>query len=200
LTGNRLLLAEHDGRRITERDRQGRILWKYETPESPVACQRLSNGNTLVATYHAIVEVTREGRSLFEYKSDERIYHAQRLSNGNTLLVHAGGQIVEVLPSGRPARSIAAGDTSNWASVELLQSGRLLVCRCSAHQVVELDAAGKVVWKADVPWPTWASRLKNGNTLVASANSGLLVELDRQGKTAWSKEDKESRPCRFRRY
>src|SRR5262249_21049229 len=51
LPGGRFLVAEYYTSRVTERDREGKIVW--ESPRlngNTVAAQRLTNGNTLIAT------------------------------------------------------------------------------------------------------------------------------------------------------
>src|SRR5262249_57273984 len=47
LPGNRILVAEYNGRRVSERDLKGNILWKKEgLPGNPTNAQRLATGNT----------------------------------------------------------------------------------------------------------------------------------------------------------
>src|SRR5262249_25603864 len=48
LPGDRVLVAEHDANRVSERDRKGEVLWERKV-EGPVMAQRLPNGNTFVA-------------------------------------------------------------------------------------------------------------------------------------------------------
>ncbi len=66
LPGNRVLIAEYKGRRITERDFQGNILWQKEgLAGEPVNCQRLPNGNTFIATETELLEVDRAGKTVW---------------------------------------------------------------------------------------------------------------------------------------
>jgi len=51
--GRPLLSAEHYGNRVTERDvHTSKVVWEYKIPR-PVVAQRLSNGNTFIATHRA---------------------------------------------------------------------------------------------------------------------------------------------------
>jgi HEAT repeat protein len=200
LPGGRVIIAEINANRVTERDRQGQILFEAKFDNSPMACQRLPNGNTFVATYTEIAEVTREGKTVYSYrKPDQRIYYAHKLRNGNIIYVTAQGQIYELTEAGKEVRRVQAGDTSNWGSVELLPNGNFLVARCGLHQVVEIDPTGKELWKVDVQWPTWAKKRSNGRVLVASAHDGQVVEFDRDGKAVW-RQKLTGRPCRVHRY
>lgn len=194
----RMLLAEINNNRVTERDRTGKILWEKQTDNAPMSSQRLANGNVFIATYTELLEVTPEGKTVSSIrKPDSKIYCARKLRNGNILYVISGGLVIELDAEGKELRSIPAGDTSNWGSVEPLPNGHFLVCRCSRHEVVEIDAAGKEVWRCGAEWPTWAYQNRNGRVLVACAHSGQLIEFDRDGKEVW-KQKLTGRPCRIR--
>jgi HEAT repeat protein len=199
LPGGRVLLAEHNGGKVTERDRTGKVIWQHDLP-SARACQRLPNGNTFMANFNELIEVDKTGKEVYRHKiAAGQLYDAKKLRNGNILYVTSGGEAIEVNVKGEQVRKVPAGDTSNWGSVELLANGHYLVCRCSKYEIVEIDAAGKEVWKAKAEWPTWATRLPNGHTLVACAHSGTLVEFDRAAKEVWQWKV-EGRPCRLKRY
>jgi hypothetical protein len=200
LRNGRVLIAEYNANLVTERDRDGTIRFEKQVNASPVSCQRLPNGNTFIATRSELLEVTPEGKTVYSYPAKGGAIHfGQKLRNGHILYVHTGNQIVELDTTGKEVRTIAAGNTSNWGSVELLPNGHFLVARCSVHQVVEIDATGKELWTCSAQWPTWAGRRPNGRTLVACANSGVVLEFDRDGKELW-KQSLTGRPCRVRRY
>src|SRR5262249_32279912 len=65
LPGGRLLIAECQGFVVTERDREGKVLWSHNVDNYPVSCLRLANGNTFIATYTELAEVTRDGKVLY---------------------------------------------------------------------------------------------------------------------------------------
>jgi HEAT repeat protein len=200
LPSGRVLLAEINVNRVTERDRQGKVLFTRNLEHSPMTAQGLANGNVFIATYHELLEVTPAGQTVYSYRKPEhRIYCAQKLRNGHILYVSATGLLVELDREGRQVRTVPAGDTSNWGSVELLPNGHFLVCRCGQHEVVEIDTDGKTLWRGRAEWPTWACHRANGHVLVACAHSGQVLEFDRTGKEVW-KQKLTGRPCRVRRY
>lgn len=198
LPNGHLLVAEINQNRVTERDRTGRIHWEFKTNDSPMTAQRLRNGNIFIATYTEFMEVTPESKILFRQKiPGEQIYCAQRLSNGIILLVTSAGHLVEMNSVGKRIRTIPCGDTSNWGSVEKLQNGHYLVCRCGKHEVVELDQEGNVQMRLAVEWPTWAGVSYSGTIQIACANSGQVIEVSRLGKELW-RHSSQNRPSRFR--
>jgi hypothetical protein len=200
LPGSRVLTAEINSKKVVERDKEGKILWEYKTAEAPMSCQRLTNGNTFIATYHELLEVSADSRKIWSIpRAGPNIYSGEKLPGGSLLTVDRTGTITELDTTGKVLRTVAAGDTSNWGSVERLRNGHFLVARCGRHQVVELDDEGKELWKVDIQWPTWACRLPNGRTLVACANSGQVAEFDREGKKVWE-QALPGRPARCRRY
>lgn len=199
LPGGRLLVAECQGFVVTERDREGKVLWSHNVDNYPVSCQRLANGNTFIATYTELAEVTRDGKVVYAYKRPGSIYCAEKLRNGHIVYAHAGGQIVELDATGKEMRSLALRGLSAWASVEVLPSGRFLVSQYSLNRVVEVDASGKVYWECSASTPAFATRLRNGNTLIACTEGRYVVEVDRSGQEVW-KQTTLGRPFRVRRH
>jgi hypothetical protein len=205
LPGGRLLIAERHANRITERDRKGEILWEIKTKGDPVTCQRLSNGNTFIATHNELMEVAHDKKPVYSYTPSEYIYAATRLRNGHIIYAHNQQGIVELDAAGKQVRKVPCphqGDGGGvWLGVELLPSGRFLVAIYGEDKVVEMDTAGKRHWEASVKSPTYPYRLRNGHTLVPSADGHKVVELDRQGKEVWSvASEGGGRPFRVRRY
>src|SRR5262249_26392023 len=113
------------------------------------------------------------------------IYNATKLRNGNIVMAQSNNQIIELDPMGRTIATVTVADTSGWASVEKLPTGRYLVALYSGGRVVEVDATGKVFWTAKVESAGHATRLRNGNTLVASIEGRRIVEIDPSGKEVW---------------
>ncbi len=66
LPGGRVLIAERNAQRVTERDHQGKVLWRHSASGNPIACQRLPNGNTLIATFRELYEVTIDQKPRFQ--------------------------------------------------------------------------------------------------------------------------------------
>jgi hypothetical protein len=201
LPNGHVLLAEINSRKVTERDREGKVVFEKQVAESPMTCRRLPSGNTFIATYHEVLEIDRQGTPVYSLaRPGASIYCAQKLRTGNILTLDSGGQLIELTTEGKEVRRVAAGDTSNWGGFEILPNGHFVVARCGLHQVVEIDAAGKETgFKVNIEWPTWAGRLSNGRTLVACAHSGQVAEFDRAGNRVWEMK-LDGRPCRLRRY
>jgi hypothetical protein len=198
LPGGRLLIAEYTGSRVTERTRDGQILWEQRVNGNPVNCQRLANGNTFIATYNEILEVTREGRNVFSVQRPVNVYCAEKRRNGNILCLQSNGQIIELDPTGKELRTVSGGNTAGWGSLELLANGRFLVSQYNLNKVVELDAEGKAYFDCSVAQPASATRLPNGNTLVADTQNRRILEFDRSGAKVWEQAT-QGRPFRVRR-
>lgn len=204
LPGGRVLIAERNANRVTERDHQGKILWQHHAPGNPIACQRLPNGNTLIATFRELYEVTIDQQKVFSHADRREYRHALKLPNGHVLYVTRNGLLVEMdaaskheVRTVRPA-NYAAGATY-WASLELLPNGRYLLALGGASRVIEMDASGKLHWECTVPSAVFATRLRNGNTLIASFEERCLIEMDRAGKEV-KRQTLRGRPFAARRY
>jgi hypothetical protein len=191
-----VLLAETEDRQVTERTWQGRLVWKHQVADMPVSCRRLANGNTFIATHSELLEVTRQGKAVYSFrKPGAAIFSARKLPGGHILYIHNKGKVVEIDRTGKEVRSIPAGDTDGWASFEQLPNGRFLIAQYKHSKVLEIDAAGKVLWECTVVTPAHATRLANGHTLVASSTANKVVELDAAGKLV-SQRTTKGRPVR----
>ncbi|MEM7784583.1 MAG: DUF1080 domain-containing protein [Planctomycetota bacterium] len=97
LKGNRTLIGCTNGNRVIEVDRKGEIVWSISNEDLPEpliddACgvQRLSNGNTVITSYHAsgdrvkLLEVTPDKKVVWKFDGlDSGFHHFQILtSNG----------------------------------------------------------------------------------------------------------------------
>jgi hypothetical protein len=200
LPGGRLLVAEGSADVVTERDREGKVLWSHRTGGYATTGRRLPNGNTLISGYSEITEVTRDHKVVFSYKArGGSIYRAQRLRDGH-LLFASNGQVVEIDRAGRQVHAVnIPGGTGIWTHVEPLPNGHYLVAQYSANKVIELDKAGKVHWQVTVRTPSSASRLPNGRVLVSAMDERRVVEFDRTGKEAWARKT-DGRPFLVRRH
>ena len=204
LPGGRVLIAERNATRVSERDHSGKVLWEHRATGNPIACQRLPNGNTLVATFNELYEVTPDQKKVFSHTHRMGFRHAAHLPNGHIVFITGHGQVVELDSSGRrelrtirPANH-SAGATY-WASVEPLPNGRYLLALGGTNRAVEIDAAGQIQWECRVPRAVYATRLRNGHTLIAAFDGRFVVEVDRDGKEV-SKQELRGRPFLVRRY
>lgn len=198
LPTGRLLIAEHNSSRITERNRDGQVIWEHGVTGNPVSAQRLPNGNIFFATYTELTEITREGKIVWSHQKPHSIYCAQKLPNRHILFIHSNGNIVELDALGKELRSVPAGNTSGWGSVELLANGHFLIALYNVNKVREIDENGKVYLECNVPQATFATRLPNGNTLAADSQNRQIIEFDQLGKVV-SRQVVPGRPFRVRR-
>lgn len=183
---NRVLVAEYLGRRVTERDFAGNILW--EIPQNlPIGCQRLPGGDTFIVTRTQLVIVDREKRTLFShFHQNGSISAATRLRDGSMVLVASTGQCHWLDSQGRETKQFPVGYVyATGGSIEVLPNRHVLVPLYRDGKVAEFDLDGKMVWQVATPNPVSASRLPNGNTLVVSITQ-RIIEIDRQGQTVWN--------------
>ncbi len=188
LPGGRVLIAEHSGQRVTERDLTGAIKWQQAVKGgNPIACQRLPNGNTFIATYHEVMEVTPTHRTVYLHNRGpgNYLFSAQKLPSGRIVCMTAQGTIVELdAVSGRQVRMVNLLQ-GGWCGVESLAGGKFLVALMASGQIREVDASGKALAQWFFPGAFRATRLPGGHTLVASMTTRRVAELDRSGKTVW---------------
>ncbi len=200
LPGNRVLVAEHGGMKVSERDLKGQVLWEHRTPNNPVCCQRLPNGNTFIATYNNLMEVTRDGKVVYNHsQTQDTIYCAQKLRNGNIVFVGSRGTLTEIDEKGKQLKSFNVGtQNSGWTTVEPLPGGHYLVPSQASNKVAEFDGEGKKLREVNASQPNAAVRLPNGNYLVSSNNTSMVQEVDRNGKVVWEQR-LQGRPFRVKR-
>ena len=67
LGATRVLVAEYQGGRVTERDTKGDVKWEYACGGNPFAVQRLPNGNTFIAMQGRLIEVDRNKNEVWSY-------------------------------------------------------------------------------------------------------------------------------------
>jgi hypothetical protein len=198
LPGNRVLIAEYRGSRVTERDFQGTIHWQAQVSR-PIDCQRLPNGHTFISSRNQLLVVDRDGKPVLTHNRPRYdIAAARRLRDGKMVLLTTTRTCVLLDATGRELKSFGIGNVQLYCGFEVLPNQHVLVPQLTDNRVVEYDADGKPVWEAKTPFPTSAMRLPNGNTLIASANVQKVVEVDRDGKEVWSYRV-EGRPWRARR-
>src|SRR5262249_28378043 len=156
----RILVAEHDAGRVTERDLKGEIKWEYKT-EEPLAAQRLPNGNTFVVSRRQLVELDKDGKTeVFSYaRPDGGLFmKAQKLRNGDIACVVQLGvtHFVRLTPDGKDYREAGRFPvmvSTSGGRIDVLPGGHVLVPELPNNRVVEYDAAGKEVRTLEVEQP-----------------------------------------------
>ncbi len=189
------------------------------------AFQRLDNGVTMIAESGngRIVEVDRAGKIVHEIPltlehpdphRDTRM--VRRLDNGNYLVCHEGdGKVREYDRTGKVVwsytldlgnRPRAPGHGPEGHGTEVygalrLKNGNTLVAGGNNNRVLEVDAAGKIVWSIDqkelpgitLAWVTTLHALPNGNVIVGNCHAGpenpQLFEVTRDKKVVWTFRD-----------
>jgi len=192
LPGDRVLIAEHDGGRVTERNRKGEVLWERKI-DMPIVAQRLPDGHTFIATRSQLMELDRGGKVVFNHfpPGGELIMRAQKLRNGDIALVQSNGGVgntrfVRLDAKGRELKSFPVNVRTSGGRIDVLPNGHVIVPENMTNRVVEMDGDGKEVWKVEIDRPIMALRLANGNTLITSMSEGIgAVEFDRTGKQVW---------------
>lgn len=192
LPGDRVLVAEHNASRVTERTKDNKIVWEKKV-DSPLVSQRLPNGNTFIATRTQLLEVDAKGNEVFTYTrpGGEVIMRAQKLRNGDIAMITQQGvmgvtRFVRMNQAGKDLSGFGVDVRTSGGRVDVLPNGHVLIPENGNNRVVEHDAQGKIVWEATVEQPIMAMRLPNGNTMVTSMNTDIgAVELDRRGKELW---------------
>jgi predicted secreted protein len=194
LPGDRLLSAEHNGDRVTERNvKNGEVVWEYKITH-PLVAQRLPGGNTFIASQAGLREVNPAGKTVWEYAPSEgaTIMRAQKLRNGEIAMVTLLGasRFVQLNRDGKTEkRSFLVNLQTSGGRIDVLPNGNVIVPENANNRVIELEPNGpvaKVVWEATVDLPVAAYRLSNGHTMVTSMNPAKgAVELDRAGKEVW---------------
>jgi outer membrane protein assembly factor BamB len=197
---------------VREVTREGREVWNYvsECPQV-LGCERLSNGNTLVAEQGPCraVEVNPQGKvvRVTPLKTSTENYHLQvrnvhQLPNGNILAAHEGeGAVREVDREGKVVWEYR--DVENAGDAQRLKNGNTLISCGTQKRVLEVTPDGKVAWEFGAPDApelnfTWASsiqQLKNGNLLIGNFLRGQegkgahAFEVTREKQVVWKYSD-----------
>jgi hypothetical protein len=187
----RVLVAEHQANRVTERNLKGEIVWK-KAVEGPLAAQRLPNGNTFITTQNQLLEVDKNGKEVFSYMRPDgaEFMRATKLRNGDiACIVNLGVQrFVRLTPTGRGIKEVKSWGVqvrTSGGRLEVLPNGHVLIPEMDNNRVVEYDADGQNVWEVAVDQPIAAVRLPNGNTLITLMRQKSAIEVDRAGKEVW---------------
>lgn len=181
LPGERVLIAEYDARRVTERNFKGVILWEKQFTEPPTRVQRMSDGRVMVTSRSWIRYVDRAGRETEIYRSQVELVSARRFRNGDVGLVLAGNRFIVLDSTGKEKQTLPAQGVQIVSCLDVLPNGHYIVANYGGDKVIEYDRQGKPVWEASVASPLSPVRLSNGNTLVSSQDN-FWAEYDRQGK------------------
>jgi hypothetical protein len=192
LPGDRILIAEQAGNRVTERNTKGEILWQKQVSD-PLVAQRLPTGNTFIANRTQILEVDRDGKEVFTWapRNGELVMRAQRLPSGEVATILSApdrntSRFVRLDPTGAAELQSYPVEVHTFGGrFDVLPNRRVLIPQMRNSRVVEHDARGKIVWEMPAEQPIVAVRLADGHTLVTSMTQQRAVEMDAKGKEVW---------------
>jgi len=192
LPGNRVLVAMQNGRRVSELDFRGKVLWEQTIDDGPVSVMRLPNGNTFIATMERVMEVRRDGEVVYSYTCDPdtTISDANKLSDGRIAIISTGndrsaGSLILLSPGGKELKRI---EVDSSGALEAQPNGHVLVSQTATGRITEFDAKGKKALDLKVEGAWMATRLPDGNLLVAKKNEKKMVKIDPKGKVIFEHE------------
>jgi Domain of Unknown Function (DUF1080) len=196
-------------REITSR---GETVFDYVSNSTQVfGCERLANGNTLVAEQGPCqaVEVNPKGEIVHvtplhtsEPNAHLHVRNVHQLANGNILAAHEGeGAIREVDPSGKVVWEYTG--VTNTGDAQRLANGNTLIACGTQKRLIEVSPDKKVVWEfkaEDAPevnltWVSSFQQLKNGNILIGNFLRGQegkgahAFEVTRDKRVVWKWDD-----------
>ncbi len=197
---------------VREVTRKGDEVWNYVSRCPQVlGCERLANGNTLVAEQGPCqaVEVNPKGEvvRVTPLKTSHESYHLQvrnvhKLPSGNILAAHEGeGAVREVDVAGNVVWEYTG--VENAGDAQRLANGNTLISCGTQKRVLEVTRDKTIAWQftaADAPdlnitWVSSIQQLPNGNILVGNFVRGQegrgahAFEVTRDKKVVWKWDD-----------
>lgn len=184
LPGERVLVAEHDLRRVTERNLQGDILWEKKLLGNPMQVERLPNGNTFIVCRDRLVEVSRTGREVLSIvRPTGDLYTARRLRDGSIACLSNQGRYFRVDAKGKELSSFRIVNGLGHLGNDILPSGGVLIPISWQNKITEYDRDGKIVKEHAFNQPASVQRLSTGGLLLVNQQwPPRLIELDRGGQ------------------
>ena len=196
-------------REITSR---GETVFDYVSKSHQVfGCERLANGNTLVAEQEPCqaVEVNPKGEIVHVTPLTTKVegFHLQvrnvhKLENGNILAAHEGeGAVREVDPQGKVVWEYTG--VTNTGEAQRLANGNTLICCGTQKRLIEVTPDKQIAWEfkaedapeLNITWVSSVQQLKNGNLLVGNflrgqeGNGAHAFEVTRDKKVVWKWAD-----------
>ena len=187
IPGNRVIVAELNTNRVTEREiATGKEIWG-QTIFQPINLQRLSNGHIVAVGRNQIIELDRNHKLVATINRPAGdIVAGTKLRNGNFLAVTNQGVMITHDKDGKVVKTITGPRPNYYSTVQQLHNGKLLITQ--ARNVVEVDPeSGKIESQVAVISPSCAQKLPNGNILVASQNNFAqpVYEINPKGEIGW---------------
>jgi HEAT repeat protein len=184
LPNNKILVTEQGANRVTERDTKGNISWEKSAP-NPFCCQRLANGNFLIASRNKISEVEKNGNEIFNFQiPNETILAAAKTRGNDFALLTYNGTFLRVDSKGSEISRTRIPFPTNFGinGGAITQNDRVLVSIPTVNKIMEFDFNGQPTWEATVTTPGIPAKLPNGNVVAPSLNGSKFVEIRMDGK------------------
>lgn len=196
---------------VCEINRKGEEVWKYVSScEQVLGCERLANGNTLLAEQGPCraVEVNRDGKIVHvtplttnEKPAHRQVRNIHRLPNGNILACHeADATVREVDSTGKVVWEYPG--VENVFEAQRLENGNTLISCGTQKRLIEVTPDKQIAWEfgannapeLNLTWVTSIQQLSNGNLLVGNFLRGQegkgadAFEVTRDKKVVWKWE------------
>lgn len=183
LSGNKILVTEFNGMRVTERDLKGKLLWEMRLPWYPVSAERQRNGDTFIVGQNQAVLVNRAKKELMKInRPNDGIRTARMLPNGHVMVLTNTNQYIRMDRTGKELKSVRLPQVV-YQQNEILDNGNIIVPLGWNNRIVEYTADAKEVWSMQSEQPLHAVRLPNKHVLVSSQNWPYkYLEYDKTGK------------------
>jgi hypothetical protein len=191
----------NNGNTVEEITPDKQVVWKVGRPTvmNAESAQRLPNGNTVIADNGPmkVLEIDKDMKVVWEFqvpnenkRKTTTMRQVRRLDNGNTLIsASTEDKVIEVSPD---KKIVWTYNVPFPYLATRLPNGNTLISSGDGYGsprgwfVVEVDPAGKTIWKyggAEAPkdqqlrFPSGHLRLPNGNTLIAEAQAATIREV-----------------------
>ncbi len=189
LPGNRVLIAEWGGNRISERDLKGNVVVakgraEFAAHQRPAPAQRqhLHHPERRADTGSGS---RREG-DLHDQQCGRRSAGCVSVAQGAIVCVTRNNQCVFLDTAGKQLKSFPVKYAlTNPGCIDLLPNGHILISSSQANKVMEYTSAGRMLRELDAPGITTPTGLPNGHILASSQGNQRVYELDRAGKMVW---------------
>lgn len=218
LPNGNVLIAWSDIVQEVTREKQIVFEWKLSPENKEIGtAQRLYNGNTLITELGPqprLLEINAAGQLILTVpllpetdNAHMQTRMARQLRSGNYLVPHLlafsikeyrpDGTVVDTLKTDLP--ELGGRPAENWPFTAIrLDNGNTLASLTHGNKVVELDPAGRIVWKVDNTHvdnqfkdPCGSQRLASGNTVVGShgAATGVsMIEVTADHRIVWTSD------------
>jgi hypothetical protein len=191
---------------VQEVDPERKVVWRVGKPtvESAESAQRLANGHTVVADngQHAVLELDENDKVVWRFdvpnhnqRPEPTMRQVRRLANGNTLIcASTEDEVWEVSPE---KKIVWRFKVPFPYLATRLENGNTLISSGDGYGsprgyfVVEVNPAGKVVWKyggegapagEELKWPSGFVRMPDGTTYVSEAQGRDIKVISRDKK------------------